>query len=274
MRLIWNRRLLISTTVVDEGNFMQRDAETMSHGAEEGTEAMELVESENILEGERFMDDEAPQELEEPLAEIALDNIRDTIDRLYRLSFRIRNPPTRLGFLKAKRERLIAEDGTDLTELVQAIDLKHVGDLMAKHLKMPPEEIRNHFLVQRLAKANTTRRQQFGLWRRHRLKVEQQIEGTGGSKNIALHDGSGETSQQTSVTISQPTTATKIDPSIYSDETQSVFTSSTFTPLSKEDQGREIVIPRLPRKVRGKDFECPYCYILCPGRISNSSAWK
>ena len=274
MRLVWNCRLLTSTTVVDEGNVMQRHAETMSHGPEEGTEAMELVESEKFLEGERFMDDEAPQELEEPLAEIALDNMRDTIDRLYRLSFRIRNPATRLGFSKAKRERLMGEDGTDLTESFLAIDLKHVGDLMGKHLKMPPEEIRNHFLVQRLAKANNTRRQQFGLWRRHRLKAEQQVKGTGGSKNIVLHHGSGETSQQTPDTISQPTTATRIDPSNYSDEFRSVFTSSTFTALSREDQGREIVIPRLPEEVRGKDFECPYCYILCPGRTSNASAWK
>ena len=269
MRLLWNCCLLISITVVDE-----RDAETMSHEAEEGTEAMDLVDSDNILEGERFMDDEAPQELDEPLAKLALDNIRDTIDRLYRLSFRIRNPATRLGFSKAKRYRLIAEDGTDLSESVMAIDLKHVDDLMANHLRMPPEESQNHFLVQRLARANTTRRQQFGLWRRHRLKVEHKIEGTGGSKNTRLHNDSGTTSQQTPDIVSQPTTATKIDASIGLDEAQSVLTSSTFTALSREDQGREIVIPRLPKKVRGKDFECPYCYIFCPGRISDGSAWK
>ena len=259
---------------MDEGNFMQRDAETMFHGAEEGIEAIDLVDSDSILGGEQFMDDEAPEELDEPLARLALDNIRDTIDRLYRLSFRIRNPATRLGFSKAKRYRLIAEDGTDISETVIAIDLKHVDDLMAKHLKMPPEESRNHFLVQRLAKANNARRQQFGLWRKHRLKVEQQIESTERSKNIALHKDSGTTSQQTPDTISQPTTATRIDASICLDENQSVFTSSTFTALSREDQGREIVIPRLPEKVRGKDFECPYCYILCPGRISDGSAWK
>ncbi len=181
---------------------------------------MDLVDSDNPLKGEQFMEDEAPQELHKPLAKLAFDSVRDTID------------------------------------------LKNIDDLMAKHLKMPPEESRNHFLVQRLAKANTTRRQQFGLWRRHRLKSEQQIEGTGGSKNIALHNDSGTTSQQTPDSISQPTTATKIDASICLDETQSAFTSSTFTALSREDQGWEIVIPRLPEKVRGKDVECSLLHSL------------
>ena len=259
---------------MDEGDLMQSDAETLSHGAEEGGEAIDLVDSHDFLAGERFMNDEAPPKLDEPLANVALANIGDTIDRLYRLSFRTRNPATRLGFSKPKRYRLIAEDGTDLSESVIAIDIQHVDDLMATHLKMPPEESRNHFLVKRLAKANTTRRQQFGLWRRHRLKVEQQIEETGGSKNVALHKDSGTTSQQTPDTMSQPTTATKIDASICLDDSQSIFTSSSFTALSREDQGREIVIPRLPDKVRGMDFECPYCYILCPGRISDGSAWK
>ena len=220
------------------------------------------------------MDDEARDELDEPLAKLALDNIRDTIDRLYRRSFRIRNPATRLGFSRVRRCRLIAEDGTDLSESVIAIDLKHVDDLMAKRLKMPPEESRNHFLVIRLAKANTTRRQQFGLWRRHRLKVEQQIERNRGSTNIAVHNDAGTTSQQRPYTMSHPTTTTKIDESICLDETRSAFTSSTSTALSKEDQGREIVIPRLPERIRGRDFECPYCCILCPSRISDGSAWK
>ena len=194
---------------------MQRDAETMSHGAEEGTEAMDPVDSDSLLRGEESVDDEAPDKLDEPLAKLALDNIRDTIDRLYRLSFKIRNPATRLGFSKARRCRLIAEDGTDLSESVIAIDLKHVDDLMAKRLKMPPEESRNHFLVIRLAKANTTRRQQFGLWRRHGLKVEQQIDRNRGSTSIAVHNDAGTTSQQRPDTMSQPTTATKIDESIF-----------------------------------------------------------
>lgn len=112
----------------------------MSHETEEETEGFNLVDSDSLLEGERFMDDEAPQELDEPLAKLAFDNVRDTIDRLYRLSFRIRNPATRLGFSNAERDRLIAEDGIDLRESFIAIDLEHVGDLIAKHLKMPPEE--------------------------------------------------------------------------------------------------------------------------------------
>ena len=259
---------------MDECNSMQMEAQNMSHEAEEESEGLGLFESDIPLDGEQFMDDDAPQELDESLAKLASDNVRTTIDRLYRLSFRIRNPATRLGFSEAKRYRLTAEDGTDLMESVTAIDLKHVDDLMAKHLRMSPEESRNHFLVKRLAKANTNRRQHFGLWRRHRFKVEQWIKHTGESRNIESHKKTGMTSQQTPDTISQPSTATRIDASISLDDSQSVFSSSTCSTLFREDQGREIIIPRLPDKVRGKDFECPYCYILCPGRISDGSAWK
>ena len=166
---------------MDECNSMRMEAQTISYEAEEESEGLGLVESDIPPDGEQFMDDEAPQELDEQLAKLASDNIRTTIDRLYRLSFRIRNPATRLGFSEAKRHRLTAEDGTDLMESVTAIDLKHIDDLMAKHLKMSREESRNHFLVKRLAKANTNRRQQFGLWRTHRSKVEQWIERKGGS---------------------------------------------------------------------------------------------
>ena len=253
---------------------MQVEAETMSHEAEEEIEGLDLIDNDNLLEGERFMDDEDPQELDEPLAKLASNNIGDTIDRLYRLSFRIRNPATRLGFSNAKRYRLIAEDGTDLMESFIAVDLKHVDDLMAKHLNLSPEEGRNHFLVQRLAKANSNRRQQFALWRRHRWEVEQRIELTGGSKNIGLHRGPDTTPHQKPSSVSQPSTVTKIGASICLDDSQSVFSSSTHTASFREDQERETIIPRLPDKVRGKDFECPYCYILCPGRISDGSAWK
>lgn len=260
---------------MDERNFMQIEAETMSHELEEETEGLDLVDMDNVLEGEQFIDDEAPQELDEPLATLASDNVRDTIDRLYRLSFRIRNPATRLGFSKAKHYRLMAEDGTDLMESFIAIDLKHVDDLTAKRLKMPPEESRNHFLVQGLARANTNRRQQFGLWRRHRMKVEQSVEQTGGSKKIDSHNDPGTISQQNPDTISQPSTATKIDASkIRLDDSQSISSCWICTSLFSEHQEQEIIIPRLPDKVRGKDFECPYCYILCPGRISNGSAWR
>ena len=141
---------------MDEHSFTQIEAEAVSHEAEEKTEGLGLVNSDNPLKEEQFADGEAPQELDEPLDKLASDNVRDTIDRLYRLSFRIRNPATMLGSSEAKRYQLIAEDGTDLMVSFAAIDLKHVGNLMAKHLKTSPEESRNHFLVKRLAKANTT----------------------------------------------------------------------------------------------------------------------
>ena len=274
MRLTWDCSLLRSGTVVEEHNFTQTEAEAVSHEAEEETEGLGLFNSDNPLKEKQVVDNEAPKELDEPLDELATDNVRDTIDRLYRLSFRIRNAATRLGSSEAKRYQLIAEDGTDLMESFAAIDLTHVGNLMAKHLKTSPEESRNHFLVKRLAKANTTRRQQFGFWRRHRSNVEQRFERTGGSKNNELHNDGGTTSPHNPNTKSRTSTTTRIDAPISLNDSQSLFPSSPHIASSREDQEAEILIPRLPDKVRGRDFECPYCNILCPGRISDGPAWK
>ena len=240
---------------MDECNSMQIETQNMSLEAEEESEGLGLDGSDIPLDGEQFIDDEAPQGLDEPLVKLASENIRTTIDRLYRLSFRIRTPATRLGFSEAKQHRLTAEDGTDLTESATAIDLRHINDMMAKHLKMSPEESRDHFLVKRLAKANTNRRQQFGLWRIHRSRVEQWVKRTGESEHIESHNETDTTSQQTPGTIPQPSTATRIDPSIGLDDSQSVFSSSTCSTPSRDNQGREIIIPRLPYKVRGRDFD-------------------
>ena len=110
---------------------------------------------------------------EDSISTIALGNAKLIIDRLYKLSFKIRNPATRLGFSKARGFRKIDEEtGVDVIDQYASFDLRHVTDIVAMYWRRSQEEYENHYLVQRLAKANTHRRRQFGQWQRHRLSLE------------------------------------------------------------------------------------------------------
>lgn len=69
-----------------------------------------------------------------------------------------------MGFTKAQDFREIDQDtGVDLIDRFADYDRDHVEEVFRHYRpKSIPDEIANHFLVQRLAKANTRRRQQFG----------------------------------------------------------------------------------------------------------------
>lgn len=109
----------------------------------------------------------------EPFAETALSNASRTIDRLYRLAFKIRNPATRIGFTKARNyQQIDAESGVDLIQAFRVFDFKHVQEIFLKCNPEADQDFADNLLVNRLAKAITQRRQQFKQWSSHRIKVE------------------------------------------------------------------------------------------------------
>lgn len=219
---------------------------------------------------------------EDSLSSIVLENARLIIDRLYKLSFKIRNPATRLGFSKARKFRQIDEEtGIDLMEGFASFDLRHVAEIIAQYWGMVQAECENFELVQRLARANTRRRRQFGQWRRHRLKLES------AEKAFAQAMEDKSNVQATSVLLkvpegsekgafSVPSTATRLDESkVDLNDTASVTTSPTYTILLTEDDGNDVVIPPLPKNLgTDKHFECPYCHVLCSKRMSDKRMWE
>lgn len=74
----------------------------------------------------------------EPFADAALLNASRTIDRLYRVAFKIRNPANRSGFTKARNYKQIdAESGKDLMQVFHDFDVKHVKEEQAKTSHVP-----------------------------------------------------------------------------------------------------------------------------------------
>ena len=67
---------------------------------------------------------------DDSLIDIILARLEDIIDRLYRLSFRIRNPATRLNVSKAAEYRDVDEStNVDLMDVYAEADRKHVHEL-------------------------------------------------------------------------------------------------------------------------------------------------
>ncbi|KAL1637269.1 hypothetical protein SLS58_009360 [Diplodia intermedia] len=100
--------------------------------------------------------------------------IMDIINSLYRLSIRIRNPTIRIRSLKAATYRQIDPDtGVDVLSQYAEYDRRYVADSLAQLRAGFPQRKNEDvaFLVDRLSKAITKRRQQFKYWKKHRDKL-------------------------------------------------------------------------------------------------------
>ena len=219
---------------------------------------------------------------EDPISTALLENARLIIDRLYRLSFKIRNPATRLGFSKARDYRAIDEEtGVDVMQRYAYYDLRHVTEIMARYRQMSPVECENLDLVRRLARANTNRRRQFGQWRRHRMKMESLgkvfVQETKGKYNTeaAPHLSKSPRDSEKGA-LSLPSTATTFDENnIDLNDTASAISTSTYAVIFTEDNDKDVSIPPLPEQLRtGKDFECPFCHVLCSRHVAGKTLWE
>ncbi|KAL8724880.1 MAG: hypothetical protein Q9181_006640 [Wetmoreana brouardii] len=175
--------------------------------------------------------------------EMASENVSSMISRLYRLSFKIRNPTTRLGFSKAhKYQETDSETGVDLIQVFADFDRQHMEQVFLQFWKGEDiEYVKEHYLVKRLAKANTRRRQQFRQWRHHRNKIAARSTLTDsfkllitssrvtGQTHIQEHERVGQIPGQPAPSI--PSTATRLDPAaVIIDDTASMISSSTEHP--------------------------------------------
>ena len=216
---------------------------------------------------------------DESLTEMILDRLESIIDRLYRLSFRIRNPATRLDISKASRYRQVDEStNIDLMDMFAEADRRHICELLKGS---PIDQSKDNYLVSRLSQANNLRRKQFRHWGRHR----RMLKGSSQSKHIdkperlpKLVDGS--ITPRSSLSLSnkepsRPATATRIaDKHIGLDDGKSAVSASTYVQLYDADATAVSMPPPPNIPSHRKEFECPYCYILCSRRTLEKKIWE
>lgn len=133
-----------------------------------GDISQEEEEEEDDSEDSEDEDDASYQSL--PLFEILADSAGATIDRLYRLAFKIRNPSMRLGSSRALEYREVDQStGIDLMKQFAALDERYMQDLLHSYSDSHAD---NHYLIPVLQR---------------RIPGEDSSSGTGGSGETHLN---------------------------------------------------------------------------------------
>lgn len=221
---------------------------------------------------------------DETTAEAAFAGAVDCINRLIRLSMKVRNPTMRTGLSKGYTFRKIDEDtGLDFFDSFteRKIDEEHIKNIL--HVYDPSQSLTDvsaSYLVTRLAKANNQRRRQFAYWSQHKLNLVKRSD----KVKIMQH-------QQTHMPAllqapssskhSKPTTATQFDHDKIDldDDARSVISTMSMRIPDLADSSRDsLVFPDPPEKYASQgdlqEFECPYCYTICSRRLLNQREWR
>ncbi|KAF9694989.1 hypothetical protein EKO04_007139 [Ascochyta lentis] len=227
------------------------------------------------------------------------EEIVDIIDNLYKLSVRIRTPTIRSRSLKAASyQPKDPETGVDILSTYALYDKQHTEELL-QYLRQPniaDGHIDNGFLASRLAHGVTLRRRQFKYWKRHREKLsvstileeenlvhaERPVE----QINVASRNNAVEAhlpqavlvlkeapSQRTGRTMLSGTEATHHHQSL--DDIVDTKSVTSYAVTVTDIHGKGVNLPPPPKNADGeRDFECPYCYIICPARYGRGRAWR
>jgi hypothetical protein len=215
-------------------------------------------------------------------------DVSDIVDRLYKISTKIRTSSNRLRSSKALQHREIDEETqVDLMETFKDADKLHIREIF-RHYQGLHNASTEHHLEARLAAANTRRRQQFGHWRQHHKKMTQ----------ISSQERRHITQPLTSATpllgqfqtvprkvIPANLTQVVVGPSVTTathltatrvrlDEQSSVISVSTYAGSETAMDG-VLEFPEAPGSFSGlKYFQCPYCFTICSSTNLERRAWK
>ncbi|KAI4157031.1 MAG: hypothetical protein LQ342_008545 [Letrouitia transgressa] len=157
---------------------------------------------------------------ENPDLDLFLDSIRDPIDRLYKVSTKIRNPSSRLGSSRAvNHQQIDGETGIDFLRAIEQLDYDHISSLFLQYQKaralqeydtveptsdavigetdedgvwepirtvLSKHRANNSFLIRRIARANARRRQQFAYRKMHREKPARHAKASISSQSVLI----------------------------------------------------------------------------------------
>lgn len=209
------------------------------------------------------------------VAEAAFTSAVDCIDRLYKLSMKVRNPTARTGLSKGYAYRKIDEETSlDLFDCFAnlQIDEAHIKSV---YFYKPGINESASYLLSRLAKANNQRRRQFAYWSQHKLNLVKR------SRKITIPQKPfqmpPDIATSSASKYSRPTTATQLDrDKINLDDAMSAISINIHDIMDSACDF--IVFPDPPEKYTSqqmlKEFECPYCYTTSSRRLLNKQEWR
>ncbi|KAL3437455.1 hypothetical protein BDV09DRAFT_183343 [Aspergillus tetrazonus] len=206
---------------------------------------------------------------EDSLPDQYLTNISTTVNRLYALSFRVRNPKMRTGLSKALSYKEVdSETGVDLMEAYMERDSRRLEELFRTW--RVGDEAGPQFMVERLARANMNRRKQFKYWERRKIKYEYYHRVATGRRWLRELET---TSTQRNTRPSEPSTATSPNTAVIL-ETESTVSTDTFV-VTSGGTFDPLELPPPPEvDADSPEFECPYCFTICAEETARPHAWR
>lgn len=272
----------VEAEVRDLGNFSASDVSGTNAVASFG------IGTNEVLIEEYESDDNA-----ESGTELVLEAVQDVIDRLYKLSTKIRNPSTRQISAKAYAYTEIDPDtGIDLMRSFLPFDYAHILAIYENYNVKADEPIgiEKEYLIKRLSDANSQRRRQFAHWKYShdkKAKMTQQTSLRAPIPNPFLNLGQPTTQTLLSshkpfpqiAVASQPmsvTTATQLPRQLlHAEDLKSSKSVSEYVPSLWNPGMSAVSFPPPPRHERSqKFFECPYCFTICPSTMLAEKAWR
>ncbi|KAJ0425002.1 hypothetical protein BJY00DRAFT_275711 [Aspergillus carlsbadensis] len=203
-------------------------------------------------------------------------NITITVDRLFALSFKVRNPAVRTGLSRTITYKQLDNEAQRVIDGFKWWDLEHTIDLFRSWRRVTErEDLENHFLVRRLALANTHRRQQFKYWQRRRAKYESYHREVLTQLAPLEKEGPITAGPSEHGLLSEPTTATALGPTIVAEfDKESIMSRESYNLKGDETEETNLLPPPPDIDPDKKEFECPYCYILCNRKTLQPRAWE
>lgn len=204
---------------------------------------------------------------------VTVGTIADTINRLYRIATQIRNSSFREISRKAYSYQMLDPDThVDLLDQFYQFDLSHTWHVLASDNGPSPKASRSRsfeispILLDRFARANKLRRQNFAYQQRHRHKLEE----------VSVAQLIGTQDEQPPVPLSIPTTATQIHPVQKLIPIDDIIPApSSYAPTARGASNEAVEVPPPPHLPEDeKYFECPYCFTLCSADQRRDQVWK
>ncbi|MCJ1247688.1 hypothetical protein MMC30_004903 [Trapelia coarctata] len=197
------------------------DATSIVTGARQALE--DVVSDSDSSETESEFGDGSPQGQRPSEMHQILTEVSEVVNCLYRLSMSVRNPTGTRRYIKSAHID---------TSFYEPWDLKYVEQ------KFPSAKV---YLVERLGKAISRRRQYLKYRETHAAKIAQRLDGEG-----------------TATARSETTASALLDQSSRLEDSRSVVSESSYATSTGSVQKPRM--PSMPKEARaGLPFECPYC---------------
>jgi len=240
-----------------------------------------------------------------------LGDIKDVVDRLYRLAARLRNPTARALPCAKNFHRLTykASDGQDVLltkeerrlahKQCEMLHSKRVEDIVRQSFKKIDKSLDDDLgiptkdLIQRIGCASAYRQQQFIFWReREQDRRDQLAASISHSAPISNNKPSyaniplapAQDTENRKIAFSEPLSHTwempnKVlaQPHLIVEDSRTEISNSvrTNTPTIYEPGGKKVGWPDFPKELEGRGpFICPYCFVTCPASYRGRAHWR